>query len=108
MRRKRMVAWAAIVVIVVGAVVLACSGPVPTEGTEPPAAEGAGAAEASEGEALVAERCTECHSLARVERASDSREEWEQTVSRMVDKGANLTADAHAVVVDYLAETYGP
>jgi hypothetical protein len=70
--------------------------------------EEAGAGEAFEGEALAADRCTECHDLARVERASYSQDEWEQVVSRMVGNGANLTEDEQAVVVAYLTETYGP
>ena len=61
-----------------------------------------------DGEALLQERCSTCHSLDRVTRLQKSREEWEQTVTRMVSKGAELSEDEQAVLVDYLAETYGP
>jgi hypothetical protein len=54
------------------------------------------------------ERCTACHSLSRVTQAQKTREQWEQTVVRMVGKGAQLNADERAALIKYLAETYGP
>ena len=54
------------------------------------------------------ERCTECHDLGRVESASKSSEGWEETVARMVAKGADLNDEEQAVAVDYLTEAYGP
>jgi len=62
----------------------------------------------TEGEALLQERCTACHGLSRVTREQKTRDEWEQTVTRMVGKGAQLNADEQAALIEYLAETYGP
>ncbi len=62
----------------------------------------------ADGEALLQERCTECHDLGRVESAEKTREEWEDNVARMVSKGAQLDADEQSVLVDYLADTYAP
>jgi len=55
---------------------------------------------------LVEERCIKCHGLDQVENTSKTREEWETTVKRMVSKGADLSAEEQAAVVEYLAETY--
>lgn len=62
----------------------------------------------SKGASLLQERCTACHSLSRVTQAQKTREQWEQTVVRMVGKGAQLNADERAALIKYLAETYGP
>lgn len=62
---------------------------------------------AVDGETLLQERCTVCHGLERTTRASKTREEWGVTVDRMIDKGAELTAEERDVLVDYLTETYG-
>jgi cytochrome c5 len=62
----------------------------------------------AEGQVLLEERCTVCHSLARVESAQKTREEWASTVDRMIDRGAQLSDGERTVVIDYLAETYGP
>lgn len=61
----------------------------------------------AEGQILLDERCTGCHSLSRVTRAQKSREGWETTVDRMIGLGARLTDDERAVIIDYLVVTYG-
>jgi cytochrome c5 len=76
--------------IVVGSVASACGG--------------AGA----DGETLLQERCTECHALSPTTNAKKSAEEWERTVARMVGLGANLNDEEQMVLVEYLAQTYGP
>jgi hypothetical protein len=81
----------------------ACGGSTPAP-TEEPAEEPA----AVTGDTLLQERCTGCHGLDRVEQAQKSQEEWEENVSRMVDKGAELNQEEQAILVEYLAETYGP
>lgn len=67
--------------------------------TEPPAAV--------DGETLLQDRCAVCHGLERTSRASKTREEWGVTVGRMVDKGAELTAEERDILVDYLTAMYG-
>jgi cytochrome c5 len=59
-----------------------------------------------DGQALLDERCTVCHSLSRVENAKHSLEEWRATVERMIDHGAILTPEEASALVDYLAQTY--
>ena len=60
------------------------------------------------GETLLQERCTECHGLERTTSAQKTRAEWEDTVTRMVNRGAELSDAEKTVLVDYLAENYGP
>jgi len=62
----------------------------------------------AEGEVLLEQRCTVCHTLDRVERAQKTREEWVTTVERMIGLGAQLSESEKTVLVDYLTETYGP
>jgi mono/diheme cytochrome c family protein len=78
----------------------------PTEAPqeEEPAAQPAG----GDGMALLEERCTECHGLERTTSKQKTREEWEQTVVRMVSKGAQLNEEEQAILITYLAENYGP
>jgi len=59
-----------------------------------------------DGESLLQERCTGCHSLGRVEQARKTAADWQKTVERMVAKGAVLNAEEQAAVIKYLAETY--
>ncbi len=73
------------------------------ETVKPPAT-----APASEGAALVQARCTACHGLERTTSAKKTREQWAQTVTRMVSKGAQLNAAEQNIVIEYLSKTYGP
>ena len=63
---------------------------------------------AASGEELLQDRCTQCHTLDRVQTASKSLAEWQTTVERMRTKGAQLTEDEVQVLTEYLADTYGP
>lgn len=90
--------WLAVVVLVglMVTAMVACGGAAPTEEM------------VADGETLLQERCTECHPLDRVTSASMTRDGWEANVEDMIAKGAQLTDAEKEVLVDYLAETYGP
>jgi mono/diheme cytochrome c family protein len=60
------------------------------------------------GASLLAARCSVCHSADRAKRERKSRRQWEETVTRMIDKGAQLSAPEKIVLIDYLAKNYGP
>jgi hypothetical protein len=62
----------------------------------------------SEGEALLNERCESCHSLDLVYETEGTRADWEQIVNWMKTYGVELTDEEQTILVDYLAETYGP
>jgi competence protein ComEA len=85
-------------------VVSACGGAAP----EPEESGSAGESVSVDGQVLLEERCTECHALNRTTSASKSREEWEQTVTRMIGHGAELNEEEQTVLIDYLVENYGP
>ncbi|NDJ78155.1 MAG: hypothetical protein GYB65_18045 [Chloroflexi bacterium] len=58
---------------------------------------------ALDGEALVAQRCTTCHTIDRINNANYDRAGWDSTVARMEGYGAQLDAAERAAVLDYLA-----
>jgi cytochrome c5 len=119
MAYKKMVLVLALALILGTGLLLACGGSDATDtpqAQEPEAApeEEAEEAEPAEpslaeaGQALLEERCTSCHGLDRTTSQTKTREEWEQTVTRMVQKGAELNDQEMTTLIDYLAETYGP
>jgi mono/diheme cytochrome c family protein len=63
---------------------------------------------AIDGAQLLETRCSVCHSVDRAKQAKKTHDEWDQTVTRMIGKGAQLTEEEKTVLVDYLAKTYGP
>ncbi|MGD1992274.1 MAG: hypothetical protein PVI59_03690 [Anaerolineae bacterium] len=60
------------------------------------------------GQQLLEDRCTGCHSLDRVRNSERTRAEWEDVVEWMMTYGVELTDQEKEILVDYLAETYGP
>ena len=60
------------------------------------------------GAALLEARCSICHSADKPKKAKKTPGQWEQTVARMIDKGAKLTDAEKMMLVDYLAKAYGP
>jgi mono/diheme cytochrome c family protein len=96
MAGKKLVLSVVLISLGIAGLVVACGG----AADEPPAA--------LSGEELLQARCTKCHTLDPVEVASKSQAEWENTVHRMIGKGAQLTDAEADTLVKYLAETYGP
>jgi hypothetical protein len=96
---KKLVLGLVILFVVAATVVSSCGG-TSADPTEQPVSV--------DGETLLEERCTECHGLERTTSAQKNRTEWDDTVTRMVNRGAELNEDEKGVLVDYLAETYGP
>jgi hypothetical protein len=56
---------------------------------------------------LLDQRCSVCHPSTRAKTAQKTQAEWQQTVDRMISKGAQLTDAERAALIDYLAKTYG-
>ncbi|MBM3146749.1 MAG: hypothetical protein FJ000_02515 [Actinobacteria bacterium] len=81
----------------------ACGGDTPQEEPTTPAATATGALD---GAALVQDRCTQCHDLARVEGKSESPEEWTSIVDSMIARGAQLDDQERQAVIDYLSEQF--
>ena len=104
---------AVVAVIAAGLVLmafLAACGSSPSEPTEAPAVDTAVPTEAPavDGATLLETRCSTCHGVDRATNLTKTADEWEQTVTRMVGNGAQLTDDEKTVLVEYLAENYGP
>ena len=59
------------------------------------------------GLSTVQERCSACHSVATVFGQRRTPDDWAATVSLMVDRGADLSADEQSVVIGYLSQNYG-
>jgi cytochrome c5 len=64
---------------------------------------GANGGTALDGAALLEQRCTRCHSTARILGASKDRAGWLATIETMVAKGALLTEEEKSALADYLA-----
>ncbi|MDD2898385.1 MAG: hypothetical protein PHI31_06695 [Desulfuromonadaceae bacterium] len=56
---------------------------------------------------LLDSRCGRCHPMG-VKKAHTTKEEWRQTVARMMGKGAVLNEGEKDVVVDFLVKYYHP
>ena len=107
-----------VLTVLVTLVLTACGSPAPTMAptSAPPAvippqptqAPSAATAVLDDGATLLETRCSACHSADRAKQASKTHEQWDQTVTRMIGKGAQLTEAEKTVLLDYLAKTYGP
>ena len=71
-----------------------------------PAAEGATLPDEA-GRVILDRTCTACHVLELVTSSRKSRTEWQETISRMISFGAELTDDERQTVEDYAAEHLG-
>ncbi|GAB4421830.1 MAG: hypothetical protein Kow00106_18910 [Anaerolineae bacterium] len=56
-----------------------------------------------DGAALVAERCTTCHTAERIDAASKDEADWAATVDRMIGYGAQLNSAERDTVIAYLS-----
>jgi len=88
-------------------------GPEKPAGEAPAAAAGgASTANAASNDAaakkLLEDVCTACHDLDLVGDQHLTKDEWQQVVTSMVAKGANLNDKDTPTLVDYLAKTYPP
>ncbi len=52
--------------------------------------------------------CSKCHGLETFSKSRMSREEWQNTVNDMVQRGASGSREELHMVVDYLAKYLGP
>jgi hypothetical protein len=75
------------------------------------AAFGSGEGEMSRHEqarSLFLDACTACHTLERVREQRLGKEEWRRLIAGMLSEGVPLTDDETDVLVEYLAENFGP
>lgn len=58
------------------------------------------------GQTIMQQHCSKCHSLNRITSAHHTAAEWQNTVNRMVNKGAQLNQQEEQALIDYLAQNY--
>jgi hypothetical protein len=102
--------WTVLLVIAVCLVIIAMLTGCKSDSAQPTQAPPVAPAEPSTIDAanLLETRCSVCHSPDRAKQATKTHDEWDQTVTRMIGKGAQLTEEENTVLVDYLTKTYGP
>jgi cytochrome c5 len=59
------------------------------------------------GKAILLNTCTMCHDLGRIKSGRRSSEEWEETLSSMLNEGAPLSDEQFPVIHDYLSKHFG-
>jgi mono/diheme cytochrome c family protein len=57
---------------------------------------------------LFLDACTACHTLERVRVQRLGKEEWRHLIAGMLSEGVPLTDEETSLLVDYLAENFGP
>jgi mono/diheme cytochrome c family protein len=60
----------------------------------------------SDGQTLMQDRCSVCHSTDRITSAHKTAAEWTTTVERMISHGAQLNTQEQQTLIDYLAANY--
>jgi len=61
---------------------------------------------AGEGKEILETRCTLCHNTERVTRQRFARDDWQDTINRMIGYGVPLSDNQKAVLTDYLAANF--
>lgn len=59
------------------------------------------------GRESVAALCVQCHALDTVVSQKRTREQWEETLGRMVSNGAQIPLDESKIVIEYLSDHFG-
>jgi mono/diheme cytochrome c family protein len=59
-----------------------------------------------DGQTLMQQRCSVCHSLDRVTSAQKTLDQWTVSVNRMIAHGAQLSPQEEQTLVAYLAANY--
>ena len=73
------------------------------------ASAGYGEEKAVDAKALFEKNCSRCHTIERPKSKKKTKEAWETTVMRMKNvNGCPITDDEAKIIIDYLAENYGP
>jgi cytochrome c-type biogenesis protein CcmH/NrfF len=73
-----------------------------TSNTTPASSTGS----SSDGQTLMQERCSVCHSTDRITSAHKTAAEWTTTVERMISHGAQINSQEQQTLIDYLAANY--
>jgi len=94
-----------LLLVVLAGLLLASCGSISSSATSAPTSSG-NTGNPADGQTLMQQRCSVCHSLSRVTSAHKTADQWKTTVERMISNGAQLTPQEEQVLVDYLAQNY--
>ena len=93
-----------LLVMLAGTILAACGSG--STATPVPTSKSVGNNTALDGQALMQEHCSVCHSITRVTSAHHTAAQWQNTVNRMINHGAKLAPQEEQVLIDYLAQNY--
>lgn len=96
----------AIVILLAAIALVACSSSNSTASPAATTASSSGGTSVADGKTLLETRCVSCHSLAKVVNQHGDASQWQQVVTAMVNRGAQLTTDEQKVLVQYLADNF--
>jgi cytochrome c5 len=71
-------------------------------------AAAAAVAQDAKGEKIMNQSCAGCHDLRPIQSGARDKDGWNDIVQNMLQKGADVADADIPVLVDYLAEHYGP
>jgi cytochrome c2 len=60
------------------------------------------------GKAILLNICTQCHNLDRIKSHKATREEWDGTLSAMLNEGAPLSDEDYPIILNYLTRNFRP
>jgi competence ComEA-like helix-hairpin-helix protein len=60
------------------------------------------------GKDVVADTCTECHSLRRIKAQRLDEEGWKNILREMTENGASIEQGDRATIIEYLTRYFGP
>src|SRR5207244_629692 len=69
---------------------------------------GQDAAQIEKAEKLLNNNCTTCHDIRKVQTQALDEEGWKKVLDSMIEKGAKVEKDDIPLLVDYLAQSFGP
>jgi hypothetical protein len=72
------------------------------------AVEDRSAARHEKARTLFVDACTACHTLDRVRVQRLNKDEWRHLIAGMLSEGVPLNDDETSLLVEYLAENFGP
>ena len=61
-----------------------------------------------QGERVLNQSCTNCHDIRRIQTKAMDRDEWNETVKKMIGNGAKVNEGDVPALLDYLVAHHGP
>ena len=103
---KHTISFSSILLLIVlaGILLAACGSSSPAPATT----SGSTGGSTADGQTLMQQRCTVCHSADRITSAQKTAAQWKTTVDQMINNGAQLSPAEEQTLVTYLAQTYHP